>query len=66
STAKLGKTAGKDEASHKSTYPAVMGLRAAKERAADLFAQARGALEGFGDAAQPLHWIAQHIETREH
>ena len=66
STAKLGKTAGKDEASHKSTYPAVMGLRAAKERASDLFAQARTALDGFGDAAQPLRWIAQHIETRAH
>jgi farnesyl diphosphate synthase len=65
STAKLGKTAGKDEASHKSTYPAVMGLRAAKERAADLFDQARVALDGFGDAAQALRWVAQHIETRE-
>jgi farnesyl diphosphate synthase len=65
STAKLGKTAGKDEASHKSTYPALMGLRAAKERAADLFDQARVALDGFGDAAQALRWVAQHIETRE-
>ncbi|MGH8518694.1 MAG: polyprenyl synthetase family protein, partial [Panacagrimonas sp.] len=64
-TASLGKTAGKDEASHKSTYPAVMGLRAAKERAADLFGQARAVLDAFGDSAQPLRWIAQHIETRQ-
>ena len=65
STATLGKTAGKDEASHKSTYPAVMGLRAAKERAADLFGQARAALDPFGDSAEPLRWVAQHIETRK-
>jgi len=66
STATLGKTAGKDEASHKSTYPAVMGLRAAKERAAELFADARSALDVLGDAAEPLRWIASHIEGREH
>ncbi|TDU30883.1 farnesyl-diphosphate synthase [Panacagrimonas perspica] len=65
-TATLGKTAGKDEASHKSTYPAVMGLRAAKERAAELFCDARLALSGLGDAAEPLRWIAAHIERREH
>jgi farnesyl diphosphate synthase len=66
STALLGKTAGKDEASHKSTYPAVMGLRAAKERAADLFETARRSLRVFGEAAEPLLWLARHIEGREH
>ncbi len=66
STASLGKTAGKDEASLKSTYPAVMGLRAAKDRAAELFAGARAALDVLGDAAQPLRWVAEHIERREH
>jgi geranylgeranyl pyrophosphate synthase len=65
-TETLGKTAGKDEASHKSTYPAVMGLRAAKERAAELFSDARLALSVLGDAAEPLRWIAAHIERREH
>lgn len=64
STAGLGKTSGKDEASHKSTYPQVMGLRAAKERSADLFIQARAALNLFGDAAEPLLWLADHIEGR--
>ena len=66
STARLGKTAGKDEASQKSTYPAVMGLRAAKDRATELFAGAREALRPLGDAARPLLWIASHIERREH
>lgn len=66
STATLGKTAGKDEASQKSTYPLVMGLPAAKERAADLFANARSALEVFGAEAEPLRWLAAHIQTRKH
>lgn len=65
-TSTLGKTAGKDEASQKSTYPLVMGLPAAKERAADLFANARAALSVLGDAAEPLAWLARHIEGREH
>lgn len=66
STAMLGKTAGKDEASQKSTYPLVMGLPAAKERAADLFANARSALDVLGADAEPLRWLAAHIQTREH
>ncbi len=66
SSSALGKTAGKDEARHKSTYPAVMGMRAAKERAMDLFASARLALGIFGEDAAPLLWLADHIEGREH
>lgn len=66
STARLGKTAGKDEASHKSTYPAVMGLRAAKERAHELFDSARAALDPFGSDAAPLRWLADEIQGREH
>lgn len=66
STANLGKTAGRDEARQKSTYPAVLGLRAAKERATELFAGARAALSPLGDAADPLRWIADDIERREH
>lgn len=64
-SASLGKTAGKDEVSHKSTYPSVMGLPAAKERAADLFEQARDALESFGKAAEPLLWLSNHIQGRD-
>lgn len=66
STASLGKTAGKDEASQKSTYPLVMGLRAAKERATDLFESAVAALQGFGDRGEPLRWLAAHIQGRQH
>jgi len=65
-SASLGKTAGKDEAARKSTYPAVMGLPAARERATELFDAARVALERFGTAAEPLLWLADHIQGRRH
>ncbi len=62
----LGKTAGKDEARLKSTYPAVMGLPAAKLRAGELFAAAEAALNPLGDDAAALRWLAQHIQQRAH
>lgn len=65
-SASLGKTAGKDEAAHKSTYPAVMGLPAARQRATELFDEARSALGHFGPAAEPLLWLADHIQGRQH
>lgn len=64
-SASLGKTAGKDEASSKSTYPSVMGLPAAKERALELFDTARAAINVFGADAQPLIWLANHIQGRK-
>src|SRR3546814_16813658 len=65
SSATLGKTAGKDEAHLKSTYPSVMGLPAAKARASELFASARSALSVFNDPAEPLLWMSHHIEGRD-
>lgn len=62
----LGKTAGKDVAANKSTYPSVMGLAAAKQRAAELFDEARAALALFGEQAAPLVWLADHIQGRRH
>lgn len=64
-SASLGKTAGKDEASSKSTYPSVMGLPAAKERALELFDTARAAVNVFGAEAEPLVWMARHIQCRK-
>jgi farnesyl diphosphate synthase len=65
-TEALGKKTGKDRARQKSTYPAVMGLPAAKRRASDLFDEARTALAVFGDRAEPLMWLANHIQGRSH
>ena len=60
----VGKNTGKDHNRNKPTYPSVMGMPAAKARAADLFDQARGALTVLGDRSAPLDWLADHIEGR--
>ena len=62
----LGKTAHKDEAQLKSTYPSVMGLPAAKERATDLFNSANSALLAFGAQAEPLLTMSRLIQGRDH
>ena len=43
-----------------------MGLPAAKARSRELFATAQQALAPFNDAAEPLLWLARHIEGRDH
>jgi geranylgeranyl diphosphate synthase type II len=63
---KLGKTAGKDVAAEKATYPSILGLDASRAEAARLTAEAHRALEIFGDAAQPLRLIADYLLAREY
>ena len=53
-TAELGKTAGKDQAQQKATYPAVHGIEASRSRAAALVTEAQWALDRFGAPAEPL------------
>jgi geranylgeranyl diphosphate synthase, type II len=53
-TAELGKTAGKDQAQQKATYPAVHGIEASRARAAALVTEAQWALDRFGARAEPL------------
>ncbi|MGB1560827.1 MAG: polyprenyl synthetase family protein [Sinimarinibacterium flocculans] len=62
----LGKTAGKDHASGKSTYPALLGLGAARQRAEELFAQAREALGLLGARADALLAFTEAIRQRAH
>ena len=66
SSAELGKTTGKDSASLKSTYPSVLGLPSAKQRAQELFDEAAIALKPFGERAMALRWLAEHIQGRNH
>ncbi len=66
SSAELGKTAGKDTAATKSTWPAVFGLEASRSHAAALIADAFAALEPFGPAADPLKSLALYLTTRTH
>jgi geranylgeranyl diphosphate synthase, type II len=66
STEVLGKTAGKDVAVEKSTYPAVLGLDASRKEAARLTRAAMVALEPFGKKGSRLREIAAHLLQREY
>jgi geranylgeranyl diphosphate synthase, type II len=63
-TATLGKTQGKDQAHNKPTYPALLGLAAAKAYALELRDQALHALRPFDQAAEPLRDLARYIVER--
>jgi geranylgeranyl diphosphate synthase, type II len=65
-TATLGKTQGKDEANHKPTYPALLGLEQAKAYALELRDQALHALRAFDNSAEPLRELARYIVERRH
>jgi geranylgeranyl diphosphate synthase, type II len=61
----LGKTAGKDTASEKVTYPALFGIEASLKKADELIAKADAALDGFGDRSQTLREIAAFLVERK-
>ena len=61
----LGKTAGKDAAQGKITFPAVYGLDASREMAQEQCRLSHEALAGFGEGAQRLHEIADLIVQRK-
>ena len=66
SSAELGKTAGKDTASTKATWPAVFGVDQSLQDAQELIADAFAALEPFGPAATPLKSLAGYLVERKH
>jgi len=66
SSEELGKTAGKDAASVKATWPAVYGIEQSRHDAAELIADAFAAVEPFGPAAGPLKSLAQYLVDRTH
>ncbi len=63
-TSKIGKTAGRDQALEKATYPALVGLTEAKEMAANLTSDALAAIEVFAERGDPLRWIADALVGR--
>ena len=63
-TATLGKTQGKDSANDKPTYPALLGLPAAKSYSLELRDQAIAALSPWGESAEPLRALARFIVAR--
>jgi len=65
STEVLGKTAGKDQAVEKSTYPAIIGLEASRKEAVRLTAVAMDALNPLGKSAERLREVATNLLKRE-
>jgi geranylgeranyl diphosphate synthase type II len=61
----LGKTAGKDAAQHKITFPAVYGVGVSHRMAAEECARAHEALAPFGERAARLNELADHIVHRK-
>jgi geranylgeranyl diphosphate synthase type II len=66
STEVLGKTAGKDLAVEKATYPSVLGLEASRKEAARLTVAAMAALKPLGRKASRLEEIANYLLKREY
>ena len=64
SSAALGKTAGKDQAQQKATYPALFGLEKSHEFARELAARAMAALERFGTRAANLRELGEFLVLR--
>jgi geranylgeranyl diphosphate synthase type II len=65
-TEKLGKSAGKDVDSSKSTYPALLGLEASREEAHRLTREALEALAIFGDAGSALRALGNYLLERDY
>jgi geranylgeranyl diphosphate synthase type II len=62
----LGKTAGKDVASDKATWPAVFGIEQSRKDAARLIGEAFAALKPYGEAADGLKAVARYLVERTH
>ncbi len=65
SQAELGKDVGSDQARGKATYPALLGLTEARQRARELCDMAVEALTVLGTAAEPLQQLARFIVDRK-
>jgi len=63
---KLGKSAGKDIAAHKATYPSVIGLDKSRAEAQRLTRKAHQSLSSFGTKADRLHALANYLLQRDY
>ena len=61
----LGKTAGKDTASEKATYPALFGIERSQQKADELVSKAFAELESFGERAETLKELARFLIERK-
>jgi geranylgeranyl diphosphate synthase, type II len=62
----LGKTAGKDVASDKATWPAVFGIEQSRQDASRLLREALAVLAPYGEAADGLKAVARYLVERTH
>ena len=65
SSEQLGKTAGKDTATVKATWPAVYGVEKSIQDSQALIDAAFRELDGFGPAAEPLKAVARYLVERK-
>jgi geranylgeranyl diphosphate synthase, type II len=64
SSVALGKTAGKDQAQKKATYPALYGIEKSRAIAAELEGKALGELDCYGERAGRLRQLAEFLVAR--
>ena len=64
--ATLGKTAGKDIAQDKATFPALLGVDASRARLEELSAVMRQALDALDAETGALHALARQVVERSH
>jgi geranylgeranyl diphosphate synthase type II len=62
--AEMGKAPGQDEKRRKATYPALLGVDAARQWARRLVEQALAELESFDYRAEPLRELARYLLVR--
>ena len=62
----LGKATGADQALHKMTYPAVVGVAASHVKVAELHKEALAAIAHFGPQAEALRDLASWLVLRQH
>ena len=65
SSAKLGKSTGKDEAQGKATFPAVYGIEESRNMAAELTEKAKTAISTLGDRSLKLRILADYLLHRK-
>src|ERR1700731_5080615 len=61
----LGKTAGKDTAAQKVTYPALFGVEESERKAESLVSAAFAELDSFGERAETLKELARYLVERK-
>jgi geranylgeranyl diphosphate synthase type II len=61
----LGKTAGKDTAAQKATYPALFGVEESERKADALIKDALRELDSFGERADTLKELARYLVERK-